>query len=137
MPRLLPTRRGCALYPERADCIVYTEKGRVRCRCPSTGEERGLAFWGFDSGRNALKSNRAARVVARRKGQPSPYCSRVGLPITRFEACSTFTHVAAAWSPSRLRDPSHRSASVHVVVSIDRSDCYRLERQLPGGIRTR
>ena len=25
-----------ALYPERADCIVYTEKGQVRCRCPST-----------------------------------------------------------------------------------------------------
>ena len=33
--------------------------------------------------------------------------------------------------------PSHRSASVHVVASIDRSDCYRPERQLPGGIRTR
>ena len=42
-----------------------------------------------------------------------------------------------AGSLSRLRDPSHRSASVHVVASIDRSDCYRLERQLPGGIRTR
>ena len=44
-----------ALHPERADCIVYTEKGQVRCRCPSTGEERDLAFRGFDSGRNALK----------------------------------------------------------------------------------
>ncbi len=42
-----------------------------------------------------------------------------------------------AGSPSRLRDPSHRSASVHVVASIDRSDCDRLERRLPGGIRTR
>ena len=31
----------------------------------------------------------------------------------------------------------HRSASGHVVTSITRSDCYRLERQLPGGIRTR
>ena len=44
-----------ALYPERADCIVYTGKGQVRCRCPSTGEERDLAFRGFDPGRNALK----------------------------------------------------------------------------------
>ena len=31
----------------------------------------------------------------------------------------------------------HRSASDDVVTSIIRSDCYRLERQLPGGIRTR
>ena len=30
-----------------------------------------------------------------------------------------------------------RSASADVVTSIVRSDCYRLERQLPGGIRTR
>ena len=31
----------------------------------------------------------------------------------------------------------HRSASVEVVTSFNRSDCYRLERLLPGGIRTR
>ena len=31
----------------------------------------------------------------------------------------------------------HRSASVRVVTSSNRSDCYRLERQLPDGIRTR
>ena len=31
----------------------------------------------------------------------------------------------------------HRSASVEVVTSLNRSDCYRLERQLPGRIRTR
>ena len=31
----------------------------------------------------------------------------------------------------------HRSASVEVVTSFNRSDCYRLERQLPGGVRTR
>ena len=31
----------------------------------------------------------------------------------------------------------HRSASDDVVTSFARSDCYRLERQLPGGIRTR
>ena len=36
-----------------------------------------------------------------------------------------------------LGDPLHRSASSHVVASVTRSDCYRLERQLPGGIRTR
>ena len=31
----------------------------------------------------------------------------------------------------------HRSASDDLVTSIIRSDCFRLERQLPGGIRTR
>ena len=31
----------------------------------------------------------------------------------------------------------HRSASVQFVTSLHRSDCFRLERQLPGGIRTR
>jgi len=41
-----------------------------------------------------------------------------------------------AWSPSPLKDPLHRRLQplrhLH-----DCSDCYRLERQLPGGIRTR
>ena len=37
----------------------------------------------------------------------------------------------------RVRGPLHRSASDDVVTSTIRSDCYRLERQLPGGIRTR
>ena len=32
--------------------------------------------------------------------------------------------------------PLHRSASVEVVTSLNRSDCYRLDRQLPGGART-
>ena len=31
----------------------------------------------------------------------------------------------------------HRSASVQFVTSLHRSDCFRLEQQLPGGIRTR
>ena len=58
--------------------------------------------------------------------------------ITRFEACSAFTRVAARM----LAEPPkaalfHRSASNHVVTSVIRSDCYRLERQLPGGVRTR
>ena len=34
---------------------MYTEKGQVRCRCPRTGEERELAFGGFESDRNTLK----------------------------------------------------------------------------------
>ena len=70
--------------------------------------------------------------------QPSPIARRVGFRISRFEACSAFTRVAARMvARGRPRRPFHRSASGHVVTSITRSDCYRLERQLPGGICTR
>jgi hypothetical protein len=43
------------LYPERADTLVYTEKGSVHCICPHTGEQRDLAFQGFEADRNTLK----------------------------------------------------------------------------------
>jgi len=49
-----------------------------------------------------------------------------------------FTRVAARMVAEPPRAAlCRRSASVDVVTSIVRSDCYRLERQLPGGIRTR
>ena len=70
--------------------------------------------------------------------QPSPISRRVGFRIERFGACSAFTGVAARMvAKAALGGPLHRSASDDVVTSIIRSDCYRLERQLPGGIRTR
>ena len=43
------------LYPDRVDTIVYTEKGSVHCICPNTGEQRDLAFQGFESDRNTIK----------------------------------------------------------------------------------
>ena len=43
------------LYPERADTVVYTEKGGVHCICPITGTQRGLAFQGFEADRDTLK----------------------------------------------------------------------------------
>ena len=64
--------------------------------------------------------------------------ARVGFRIERFGACSAFTRVVAcvvAEPPEAAL--CHRSASDDVVTSIIRSDCYRLERQLPGGVRTR
>jgi hypothetical protein len=59
---------------------------------------------------------------------------RVGFRITLFETCSAFTHVTAcmlAKSPQVTLTPK---ASVAILCNC--SDCYRLERQLPGGIRT-
>ena len=43
------------LFPERADTVVYTEKGTVHCICPQTGEMRDLAFQGFEADRDTLK----------------------------------------------------------------------------------
>jgi len=43
------------LYPDRADTVVYTEKGSVHCVCPITGTHRDLAFQGFEADRDTLK----------------------------------------------------------------------------------
>jgi hypothetical protein len=43
------------LDPARVDTIVYTEKGAVHCHCPVTGEQRDLAFQGFEAQRGTLK----------------------------------------------------------------------------------
>lgn len=43
------------LAPARADTIVHSEKGSVHCICPQTGEQRDLAFQGFEADRNTLK----------------------------------------------------------------------------------
>lgn len=43
------------LNPRRADTIVHTERGSVHCICPGTGEQRDLAFQGFEADRGTLK----------------------------------------------------------------------------------
>ncbi len=43
------------LYPDRADTIVYTEKGTVHCVCPQEGTQRDMAFQGFEAERDCLK----------------------------------------------------------------------------------
>ena len=83
-------------------------------------------------------TGRCSRRSLPDRWQPSPCGGRVGFRIAGFEAFSAFARVAARV----LAEPPkaalcHRSASADVVTSIVRSDCYRLERQLPGGIRTR
>ncbi|MEW7976279.1 MAG: hypothetical protein AB2814_02140 [Candidatus Sedimenticola endophacoides] len=46
------------LNAKSTDTIVYTEKGSVHCICPATGEQRDLAFQGFEADRDALKYRR-------------------------------------------------------------------------------
>ena len=51
-----PTQRITRpLHAGKADTIVYTERGEVRCICPATGVERDLAFHGFEAMRGTLK----------------------------------------------------------------------------------
>ena len=42
-----------AMFPDRADVVVHDERGRVSCICPETGEERAMAFQGFEADRGA------------------------------------------------------------------------------------
>jgi hypothetical protein len=44
-----------SLDPERANTIVHTEKGSVHCLCSVTGQQRDLAFQGFEAERDSLK----------------------------------------------------------------------------------
>ena len=60
---------------------------------------------------------------------------RVSFRITLFEACSTFIHITAYIFAEPLKDPLHqRLQPLRYLCGC--SDCYWLERQLPGGIRT-
>lgn len=43
------------LDEEKADNVVYDEKGQVYCVCPRSGEQRELAFQGFEKDRQSLK----------------------------------------------------------------------------------
>ena len=43
------------LYTDRVDTVLHSEKGEVICRCPATGDERPMAFCGFEAGRGTLK----------------------------------------------------------------------------------
>ena len=43
------------LDPSRADTVVHTERGEVRCVCPVTGMERAMAFCGFEADRGTLR----------------------------------------------------------------------------------
>ena len=50
------------LHAEKADTMVFTERGEVRCVCPATGTERPLAFHGFEADRGTLKYRCPAAV---------------------------------------------------------------------------
>jgi hypothetical protein len=58
------------------------------------------------------------------------------LRVTAFEACSTFTPVTACLLAESPKVTLYTEGFSRFVTSADCSDCYRLERQSPGGLRT-
>ena len=65
-----------------------------------------------------------------------PSVPKVGFRISIFEACSAFTHVTACRFARSPSDPLHRRLR-RLRYLHHRSDCYWLERELPGGTFTR
>ena len=66
-----------ALDTERADTILYSEKGGVYCRCPQSGTIREMSFHGFESDRETLKY-RCPAAVAGVSCQGTERCHQAG-----------------------------------------------------------
>ncbi len=82
------------LYLQRADVVSYSEKGRVYCHCPASGERREMAFSGFEKERGGLKLRCPAAAYdlecARRRDcaeaaglRPGPWGRIVRVPLER------------------------------------------------------
>jgi len=66
-----------AFFDQRVDTIVQTEKGTLHCICPVTGEQRDMAFQGFEANRNTLKYRCPAAAYGF-QCQGSKECSALG-----------------------------------------------------------
>ncbi len=115
------------LYPDRADTIVYTEKGSVHCICPHSGELKDMAFQGFEADRNALKYRCPAAAYGlqcdgmsechRRGGvQPGDYGRIVRVPLKTNRRIFTPTPHG---SPSWKRGYNRRTALERINARID------------------
>ena len=105
---------------------------------------RSTARWGLP----CCPSSRCVRAVVTTPVEPlgacrslpqrwqlSLYKRQVSFHIDRFEACSTFTRVAARTLAESPSDPFHRRLQPGRYLP-DCSDCYRPERPLPEGTFT-
>jgi hypothetical protein len=53
--RMWQNKETKLLDPGRSDNIVYDEEGTIYCICPATGEQRRMAYGGFEKDRMAFK----------------------------------------------------------------------------------
>jgi hypothetical protein len=118
------------LFADRADTIVYTERGTVHCICPSTQEQREMAFQGFEAERGTLKYrcpaaayglNCEGMAQCHRAGevQPGEYGRVVRIPLAEHDR-RIFTPTPHG-SPSWHRGYNRRSAMERINNRIDNS----------------
>jgi hypothetical protein len=118
------------LDPQRVDTLVHSEKGSVHCLCPRTGEQRDLAFQGFEAERGTLKYRcPAAAYGLRCQGQaqchqsggvePGEYGRIVRIKLTDQDR-RIFTPTPYG-SPSWQRGYNRRSALERINNRIDNS----------------
>ncbi len=117
------------LAPDRADNILYSERGEVRCRCPRSGEIRPMAYQGFEADRNTLKYRCPAAAygldckgreacLARSQSRAGPYGRIVRIRLDRMNR-RIFT--PTPWdSPSWKRGYHRRSALERINARLDR-----------------
>lgn len=121
------------LFPDQVDNIVYTEKGRVICMCPKTGEQHDMAFCGFEADRNSLKYrcpaatydfSCAGEKVCRNKCKQkcSSYGRIVRIDLDKFDR-RIFTPTPYG-SPSWQRGYNRRSALERINNRVDNSFCF-------------
>ena len=82
------------------------------------------------------RRNRCAFSLILHSNISLPSVPKVGFRVSVFEACSAFTHVTACRFARSPSDPLHRRLR-RLRCLRHRSDCYWLERELPGGTSTR
>jgi len=122
-----------SLYPERVDTIVYTEKGSVHCICPATGEQRDMAFHGFEAARKTLKYRCPAAAndfeckgwgecSALGQVKPGDYGRIVRINITKKDR-RIFTPIPYG-SPSWNRAYNRRSSLERINSRIDNDFCF-------------
>ena len=122
-----------ALFPERCDTIVYTERGTLHCICPGTGELRDMTFQGFEADRNTIKyrcpaaacgSTCAGQAACHKVGdvQPGDYgrIIRINLDTVDRRIFTPTPHGSPSWE----RGYNRRSALERINNRIDNSFCF-------------
>jgi len=129
------------LFPDRVDTLVHTERGTLHCICPVTGEQRDLAFQGFEADRDTLKYRCPAAAygltcqgqeICHRQGgvQPGPYGRIVRLKLTDHDR-RIFTPTPHG-SPTWQRGYKRRTALERINNRIDHS--FGFERHFIRGL---
>ena len=103
---------------------------------PSTGRVSPVTRLTFPACRAHYPggSRRVHVSIASPLTRPSPFCRRVGIRTSTFEACSGFTHVTACRIAQPPKGGLCHEASARPVTRSSRSSATRAYRQLPGWI---